>query len=109
MPSFNDKPCDTCQSFDAIMRGVPGKGGLRETNWAWCAKLSKYPAKEGPGQMFPPGVTRVAEGVLPSPVIVKKGQVVTNCQFYMARGAAPTKANLLAQLQAKSGNVVAGH
>lgn len=110
MAAFNDKPCETCQHYDAVMRGMPGgKGGLRETNWAWCAKRSKYPSKEGPGQKFPAEVSRVEEGDLAAPFIVKRGQVVANCDMYTPRGNAPTKADLLKQLQVKSGNVITGH
>ena len=106
--AFNNKTCDTCQYFDAVMRGNP-KGGLRETNWAWCSKKSKYPFKESPGQKYPDEVERVAEGELPIPFIVKRKVVVPHCTEYTARGAAPTKADLLAQLQSKAGNVIAGH
>lgn len=107
-PAYNDKPCDTCQYFDTVMRGDP-KGGLRETNWAWCVKKSKYPFKEGPGQKFPAEAVRVAEGEAAVPVIVKRGNVVSHCNMYTARGASPTKADLLKQLQAKAGNVITGH
>jgi hypothetical protein len=109
MPAINDKTCDTCQSFDNVLRGVASKGGLRETNWGWCAKYSTYPAKEGPGQRFPLGVTRAAEGEPSIPVIVKKGQVVPNCDSYTPRGNAPSKADLLKQLQAKANNVIIGN
>ena len=61
---MNDKPCGECQHFDVIIRGK------RETKHGWCAKKSKYPAKEGPGQVFPEGVERVGNGELAQPVIV---------------------------------------
>lgn len=101
-PAYNDKPCDTCEHFDPVMRGQAAKGGYRETAWGWCAKKSKYPAQEGPGQRFPSGVQRVAPGALAEPVIVKKGQVVQNCKKFQRRTVRPNKAELLRQLQEKT-------
>lgn len=101
--AFNDKPCNTCEYFDPVMRGQPAQGGVKETNWAWCSKKSKYPFREGPGQKFPAGVERVAEGELGQPVIVRKNQIVQNCTTYTARSVKPSKADLLKQLQEKSG------
>jgi hypothetical protein len=101
--AFNDKSCDTCEFFDPVMRGQAGLGGVRETNWGWCAKKSKYPAKEGPGQKFPEGVERLAVGEPGQPFIVKKAQVVQHCTTYTPRSVKPSKADLLKQLQEKSG------
>lgn len=106
---FNDKPCDTCEHYDPVMRGRSAGGGLKETNWAWCAKRSKYPSKEGPGQKFPAGVERAEAGAMAEPCIVRKGQVVTNCRTYAERSAKLSKADLLKQLQEKTGGRIVGH
>jgi len=101
--SYNDKPCDTCEHFDPVMRGQTAKGGVRETRWGWCAKRSKYPTYEGPGQMFPAGVERVAQGELAQPFILSKGQVQSNCSMYTPRTARLSKAALLKQMHDAEG------
>lgn len=108
MSTFNDKPCDTCEHYDPVMRGQTAKGGVRETNWAWCALRSKYPATEGPGQRFPANVQRVGTTELAEPYIVRKGQVVAHCDKYAARTLRVTKADLLKQLQNKTNGRVIG-
>lgn len=108
MAAFNDKSCDTCEHYDPVMRGQTAKGGVKETNWAWCALRSKYPANEGPGQRFPAHVQRVENGALAEPFIVRRGQVVAHCDKYSARTLRVSKADLLKQLQEKTGGRVIG-
>lgn len=108
MAALNDKECGTCNHYDPIMRGKTAQGGVRETNWAWCAKKSAYPAQEGPGQKFPEEVTRVAAGQLAKPFIVRRLQVVTNCCEYAPRGNKLSKSDLLKQLQDKTGGRIVG-
>ena len=91
---LNDKPCDTCQHYDLIIRGK------KPTKRAWCAKKSLYPHKEGPGQIFPAGVKRASkESNVALPVIVCKGEVRNNCTEYAVRPPGRTKADLIAELQ----------
>lgn len=108
MAAYNDKSCDTCEHYDPVMRGQTEKGGVRETNWAWCALRSKYPATEGPGQRFPANVQRVSGGELAEPYIVRRGQIVDHCDTYSARTLRVSKADLLKQLQEKTGGRVIG-
>jgi hypothetical protein len=80
-----DKPCDTCQHYDPILRGASaGRHGR-------CAAKSTYHAKEQRGQIFPPGVKREAPGVLAKPVIVVGTDVVPACTLYRAKGTKPAK------------------
>jgi hypothetical protein len=95
----NTRPCDECENFDPVLRGVTAQGKTRETPWGWCAKKSVYPANEGPGQRFPEGVKRAAADVLAEPVIVKRGQVVSNCPDFQKRAPRPSKMDLLKQLK----------
>ena len=104
--AFNKNPCNGCDFYDPVMRGQTAAGGVKETNWAWCAKRSKYPAREGPGQRFPEGVTRLPEGEIGQPFIIRKGQVVANCTDYAPRSVRLSKAELLKQLQDKTGGKV---
>ena len=68
-----DKPCVQCQYYDPIIRAQKtGRHGR-------CAIKSVYPAVEQPGQVFPPGVARVAPGELARPVIVTGRDVVPGC------------------------------
>jgi len=109
MPTaINDKPCDTCEHFDPVMRGQAGKGGVRETTWGWCASRSIYPTREGPGQRFPAGVKRAEEGELAKPIIIRKKQVVSNCRLYTAKSSKKSKTDLLKQMQEKSGGRIIG-
>lgn len=93
---YNNKACDTCEYFDPVLKGKHGK--TVETIWGWCAKKSLYPTKEGQGQIFPPGVKRANEGEMPKPVIIRKGQVVSNCTLYQVRKTKPSKKDLVAKL-----------
>lgn len=91
---YNDKPCDTCDHYDPVLKGKQGK--LVNTVWGWCAERSVYPHTEGPGQQFPAGVKRVAApSDLAIPVIVKVGEVVAHCKTYKARKVKQSKAALL--------------
>lgn len=71
-----DKPCNTCSFYDAITRNE------RETKHGWCAPRSTYPHKEQPGQVFPSGVKRAAQGELAKPFIVLGADVVKHCTDY---------------------------
>lgn len=74
-----EKPCDTCQHYDPILRGsAPGRHGR-------CAVKSTYPFKEQKGQVFPPGVKREAPGVLAKPEIVVGSDIVPACTLYRAK------------------------
>ena len=95
---LNDKPCEGCRHFDPIMRGT--NKGHRNTKWAWCAKHSIYPLKEGPGQQFPMGVKRMTDPAAPAkPRIVKVGEVVTNCSDFSEKRQTLNKAELLKTLK----------
>lgn len=98
----NDKPCDTCEHFDPVLRGAL-KAGLKPTVWGWCAKRSVYPAVEGPGQAFPEGVERVSDPAQPAkPHLVKRGDVDAKCNTYIAKRTAVSKADLLKKLNAQN-------
>jgi hypothetical protein len=76
---MNELPCGQCENYD------PSLGpGEKHIGSGWCIPRSKYAAHEGPGQVFPPGVTRVAAGELAVPYIVEADQVIGPCE--MARG-----------------------
>ena len=90
--NVNNKPCGTCEHFDVIIRGKD------QTDLAWCAKKSVYPANPGPGQLFPAGVTRAEEpSELGKPVIVRRKGVVASCDCWMAKNK-PSKEDLLKAL-----------
>lgn len=92
----NDKPCNTCDFFDPIIRA------RKETIWGWCAKKSIYPYKEGPGQVFPAKVNRVdSPDKRAKPKIVRQNQIVTGCPYYKPRKNKPNKADLLKSLENK--------
>lgn len=76
--AVNDKPCKDCVNYDPINTVKNGKRG-------WCAKKSVYPHKEGPGQVFPRGVARVAAGELAKPFIVKGAGIQENCELFTLR------------------------
>ena len=98
---LNNKPCGSCDHCDEVLRGTKG------TNWAWCAKLSKYPYKEGPGQVFPEGVARVgSEEDLAVPKIVRKTDVEKNCAHFIPKKTKQNKQDLLKKLQTKDGKTV---
>lgn len=71
----NTLPCGKCAHYDPLLGS-----NEKDTGMGWCAKRSVYPHKEGPGQVFPPGVARVAFGELARPFITKKGDVVAPCE-----------------------------
>lgn len=76
-----EKPCNTCQHYDPIIRGKDeGRHGR-------CAVKSTYPAKEQSGQVFPAGVKREAPGVLAKPVIVVGDEVERACTVYRIKPA----------------------
>ena len=72
----NTLPCGKCRFYDIILGSYE-----KETKRGWCMKRSKYPYKEGPGQVFPPNVERVEEGQLAQPFIVKGNHVISVCTF----------------------------
>jgi len=71
----------------------------KDTKKGWCEKRSKYPHSEGPGQVFPPNVARVAHGELAKPFIVKKEQVVPSCTTAQLANFDPVKAKRVGQTQ----------
>jgi hypothetical protein len=71
---MNTIPCEKCKHYDPILG--PGR---KPGNYGWCIIKSKYPAQEGPGQVFPPGVQRVEKGRCAEPHIVKNNLVVGHC------------------------------
>lgn len=102
---MNNKPCETCNHYDVIMRGT-GKG-LRTTKRGWCAKKSVYPTKPGPGQIHPAGVKHVANASdLAKPVIVRGAEVATNCTDCTPRKTKESKADLIKKLQSQGGKRV---
>jgi hypothetical protein len=68
--------CGKCKFYDTIIRGAE-----KETKRGWCMKRSKYPFREGPGQVFPEGVERVDVGQLAVPFIVRGKQVFPGCPY----------------------------
>lgn len=78
-----DKPCDTCQNYDPIIRGdKPGRHGR-------CAVKSTYPATQQGGQVFPIGAKRAEYGQLAKPVIVVGAEVERACEEYRAKAKRP--------------------
>lgn len=73
---MNKTPCGKCANYDPILG--PGE---KHKGLGWCIPRSKYPAQEGPGQVFPPGVKRVEHGKLAEPYIVEEHQVIEQCTF----------------------------
>jgi hypothetical protein len=80
-----EKPCNTCQHYDPIIRGT------KEGRHGRCAAKSTYPAKEQRGQVFPQGVKRAAPGELAKPVIVLGTGIVKECTVYRAKPPKPTQ------------------
>lgn len=72
---INKIPCGRCRNYDPILGSKE-----KETRRGWCTVRSMYPAKEGPGQIFPSGVRRVAAGEIAKPFIVKKDYVHPTCE-----------------------------
>ena len=78
---MNTVKCKDCRHYDVIRSGK-----TKAPKHGWCAARSIYPFKEGPGQIFPPGVQRVAaEGMHPTPEIVTGNSVVPNCPKVFAK------------------------
>lgn len=71
---MNELPCGKCQHYDPVLG--PGE---KHIGRGWCIKKSKYPAVEGPGQVFPPNAARVAHGQLAEPYLVEQDQVIPPC------------------------------
>ena len=87
----NDKPCQLCDHYDPILRGV------KPTSMGWCARRSLYPYMDSPGQVTPTNARRVANPEDPAqPVIVNADQVVPACQTYAPRRQKVSKEALLA-------------
>lgn len=75
---MNTNACGTCKNFDQLI-GPRNKA----QQFGWCAARSVYPAKEGPGQVFPPNVKRMSDPSVPSkPLIVYQDTVDTGCVFF---------------------------
>jgi len=70
----NELKCKDCRFYDRI--GAAGRGANTHGR---CAVKSKYPAKEGPGQVFPDNVRRVEEGALAKPFVVEADKIITAC------------------------------
>lgn len=75
----NTVPCGQCVHYDPLLGS-----NEKDTGMGWCAKRSLYPHKEGPGQVFPPDVQRVAFGALARPFITKKKSVISPCEHARA-------------------------
>ena len=90
----NTRPCAECTYYDPILRGmVPTKRG-------WCAKKSKYPAYDSPGQQTPKGAERVASLEEPAkPVLVKGAQVQSTCLSFRAKKQVLSKQDLLQKVK----------
>jgi hypothetical protein len=72
------KPCKDCKYYDVVMGP-----GSKPTVHGRCAIKSVYPMKEGPGQVFPPGVKRMTVADKPcKPVIVVGHEVQKQCIQY---------------------------
>ena len=80
-----DKPCNTCQNYDPIIRGT------KEGRHGRCAVKSTYPAHEQKGQVFPPGVARAEPGELAKPVIVVGTEVMKACGVYRIKPTTKAK------------------
>ena len=74
--AINELPCGECKNYDPILG--PGE---RETRRGWCIPRSAYAYKEGPGQVFPPGVARVGPKELARPYLVKKDYIHPMCEY----------------------------
>lgn len=78
-----DLPCNTCQNYDPILRGV------KEGRHGRCVAKSTYPAIAQRDQVFPPNAVRAEVGALAQPHIVVGTETVPGCNDY--RGRATTK------------------
>ena len=88
-------PCGECAHFD---EGAMLRAG-KPTSLGWCAKLSLYPAVDGPGKKAPTGVKRVPHGELPRPQVKSRQMIVANCAFVTKKTqvAPRTREELLAK------------
>lgn len=74
---MNTTACGKCKNFDQLV-GPRNKA----QPFGWCAARSVYPAKEGPGQVFPAGVKRVDDPMKPAkPLIIYQDTVDAGCVF----------------------------
>ena len=72
---MNTLKCKDCKNYDVIRSGK-----TKTPRHGWCSVKSVYPFKEGPGQVFPDGVRRVASATTPAkPEIVAGDGIVSNC------------------------------
>jgi hypothetical protein len=78
--SINKNPCGKCHYHDPQFR-MEGKN--RRYIHSFCAKLSKYPAKDVEGKVFPPDVQRVGEDEAAQMVIVDRKKVVAHCIHFL--------------------------
>lgn len=75
-----EEPCKKCQHYDVIKKGKD-----KEARHGWCAVQSLYPAKEQPGQTFPPNIQRVKPGELAKPFIVIGSECVKHCTRFRSK------------------------
>jgi hypothetical protein len=72
---MNTVKCKECKNYDVIRSGQ-----TKTPRHGWCSVKSVYPFQEGPGQVFPEGVKRVAEATMPAkPEIVMGDNVIGSC------------------------------
>lgn len=72
---MNTVKCGDCKFYDPLV-----SGHVKRPAHGWCAARSTYPMKEGPGQVFPPGVKRMtSEGKPSKPFIVTGAGIVETC------------------------------
>jgi hypothetical protein len=93
--AINELPCGKCKNYDPILG--PNE---RETRRGWCIPRSKYAHKEGPGQVFPPGVARVGPKELAQPYIVKKDFVHSMCEHARPTDTDPVEEKQKRQVEA---------
>ena len=75
------KPHKECFYYDPIVGP-----GSRLCVHGRCALKSVYPMKEGPGQVFPPGVTRMTEEGKPcKPFIVRGTEIDPSCATFRSK------------------------
>jgi hypothetical protein len=74
---LNEHPCGDCKHYYPNIIGES-----REARHGWCAAKSVFPHREGPGQSFPVGSKRAAEGKLAEPTIVWKSKIVGYCSLF---------------------------
>ena len=71
------RPCKECSKYDPIGR---------KTGHGRCSLKSIYPMKEGPGQVFPLGVTRMTEEGKPcKPFVVRGDSIATTCPSFTSK------------------------